>query len=819
MAIVDNKQVSGSGFKKSIDEDSIEMILDMTQVSQYKKPHRSAVRETVSNAVDSVTERNLAKNIITGVEKLEDHYDVSKSGGQYKGSAFDASYYDTKYFSTKESVLIEYFEKSEGRDLIRITDNGVGLGGKRLEKSFNPGYSSKRTSKNTLGSFGIGAKSPLATGIDSYIMSSVHNGRKYKFRIYVNKVDCLIPKFSNGKMNKVHVFNDGAIGSNEYHAYYEDTSDKNGVVVEWEVKNHNRQTTEDAIKSQLMYFDNVVYQKYNHWGTSSIINLKTSVLFSDDEIVVPSYTNSHTNIPHILLGKEGKYVNYGSIDWKELELPDFGGGIGFKMSPSDVSINPSREDLVWNEKTKSAILAKFEVVKELVNNELKDQLKETDFIKWNAIAESINSNLNRSTYSGSYGYGNQKQDNLVSVLAKLLTTGDGVALKYSNDYSYKSLNSALKAVEGNENTAMREVYVSDKSSYKLNRTPVLNWKSMENVEIWVTNDDKADRIKDTYINEQLDSDLNKSFILIHKKKLKETKISELLFDKTVCKDYDSIVVPEDDRLRYQNKISQSALTPAEIRKLNKKVVAKEYIKGYGNNSYTTKVEYKIGDMMNDFSSNSIIYGHRDDDSFLHFVTKLLPKNTNIKVLLVAQNNLKYFSPYGKHVMNYLFEIDEQNKTVKLCDELISTIRNNFINTADISGSYLYNLQSILPNEFAVHSKLLDITTKTSIFHHSYFLDICSVVDQQSACNIAIASYSGSSATRSFPYLDNLISLGYTIEKINIKEYTIINNLNLLLAPIETFLSSMYNLSNFTHDIDLYLSAKNYVKLKDDHGWI
>ncbi len=102
MAIVEQKEISGSGFKKTIDEDSMEMILDMTQVSQYQKPHHSAVRETVSNAVDSVIERNLAKDIITGKEKLEDHYDTSKSDGQYKGSTFDPSYYNTKFFNTKK---------------------------------------------------------------------------------------------------------------------------------------------------------------------------------------------------------------------------------------------------------------------------------------------------------------------------------------------------------------------------------------------------------------------------------------------------------------------------------------------------------------------------------------------------------------------------------------------------------------------------------------------------------------------------------------------------------------------------------------------
>ena len=818
MAIIENKQISGSGFKKTIDEDSMEMILDMTQVSQYQKPHHSAVRETVSNAVDSVIERNLSKNIITGKEKLEDHYDTSKTEGQYKGSSFDEDYYDLNFFSTEKRVFIEYYEKANDKDYIKITDYGVGLGGKRLEKSFNPGYSSKRTSKDTLGSFGIGAKSPLATGAEYYIMTSNHNGRMYKFKIYVNKVDCLIPKFSKGKMNNSHVF------ENKYHAYYEETTNKNSVIIEWEVKKHNRDIINEAVTSQLMYFDNVIYRRHNdlYGGSSTEVNIKADILYSDDEIMVPKVINKHISKPHILLGKEGKYVNYGTIDFDELELPHYEGGIGFKMDPSDVSISPSRENLVWNEKTKAAILDKFEVVKALVNEELKDQLKETDFVKWNIVAESISSNLNRASYGGGYGYGYSfnDQEDLVSVLSKLLTTGDGVALKYSDDYSYTSLNSAFDIKDENIRTAMRDIRVNDTDKYRLNRQPVYNWRALSGYDIYVTEDDKADRIKDIHICKNLDERFTKGFVLIHKNKVEDDDASKLLFSSSSLKEYDTFEVPEEDRLIYQNKINQADMTPAERRRLDKKVVAKQYKKGYGN-VYTDKVEFKIGDMINDFNSDSIVYGHRDDDKYLRFAAEMLG-DTTVKVLLVSQGNLKHFKAYGSYVNDFLIEGDSATKTVKVNECILDNIRNNYVRKVNpaYDKSYIEELKNILPNEFKVYDYLYNLPSDNRNMRSSYFNQIANALEQENTLNIKLDEYiSYNYETSNFDLLQNYLDLGYTIDSHIIKEKEIIDKFSKLIGPIDAFLSSISCPDSFEKEIDKYLSAVNYIKLPNDHGWL
>ena len=45
-------------------------------------------------------------------------------------------------------------------------------------------FSTKRLNKKALGKWGIGSKSGLSTGVESYQMTSRYNGREYKFDIY-----------------------------------------------------------------------------------------------------------------------------------------------------------------------------------------------------------------------------------------------------------------------------------------------------------------------------------------------------------------------------------------------------------------------------------------------------------------------------------------------------------------------------------------------------------------------------------------------------------------------------------------------------------
>jgi CTP synthase (UTP-ammonia lyase) len=134
----DNTVISAVGFTKEIDEAGLTMVLDNLQVNQYQYPQKSTVREITSNAVDSVVEKNIAIAILTGKNKVEDFY-LERDEAVYKSSNFDASYFDLNWLNTendKVTIIYEEGDQVNTKDKIRFIDNGVGLGGDRLEGYF-----------------------------------------------------------------------------------------------------------------------------------------------------------------------------------------------------------------------------------------------------------------------------------------------------------------------------------------------------------------------------------------------------------------------------------------------------------------------------------------------------------------------------------------------------------------------------------------------------------------------------------------------------------------------------------------------------------
>lgn len=144
MALHTEEIVSHQGMVKDIDEGALPMLYDNLQRSQYKYPIKSTVRELVSNGIDSVNERNYALAILKGEAKEDEFYytggnkdmdeSILENKGVYKDSKFDPSYYDPKFLDpTADKVNVIYQERGPlERDLLRVVDKGVGLGGKRL---------------------------------------------------------------------------------------------------------------------------------------------------------------------------------------------------------------------------------------------------------------------------------------------------------------------------------------------------------------------------------------------------------------------------------------------------------------------------------------------------------------------------------------------------------------------------------------------------------------------------------------------------------------------------------------------------------------
>lgn len=384
------------GFDKEIDAGAIGLILDNLQKYQYVHPQKSAVRELASNGIDAVWEKDVALKIIRGKAKADEFF-LKREDVVNRDSNFDPNYYNEQWLWDKmvgsrfssHPELVNYqpdnvyvtYEDGNGQDKDRlvIEDFGVGLGGSRLEGYFKIGYSTKRNAKGALGKFGIGAKAGLAAA-PFYTMRSRYNGREYTFNVYPHRIVSIIPSLNmeTGKPNGLHMFSNGS------KIYYKETKAPNGTRIEIESKRHHKQLYIDAVKSQLLYFKNVVFRIRNNQGGLVDVPIQAEILYEDEHVLLSD--NTQFSKPHLLISR----VNYGYVDWQELELEDVKGNIAFKVPSEEVTVNPSRESVMWDETTRTTVVSYFHKVKAAATKLIGEQLKVTDFIEWLEACAQIN---------------------------------------------------------------------------------------------------------------------------------------------------------------------------------------------------------------------------------------------------------------------------------------------------------------------------------------------------------------------------------------------------------------------------------------------
>ena len=376
MAIYNQEQqIMGNGtIPKIIDDGAYELMSDMVQKYQYQYPERSAVRELVSNALDAVTEKNNALKILRGQAKAEDFY-VEREGSLYKDSKWNPAYYDENWLATDNNVQITYLEREGQRDLLTIKDFGVGLMGIRLAGYFSLGFSTKRNNKNTLGKYGIGAKSALSTGITSYTVENRYNGMKMLFQVFDHTYQPIIPPH-NLETGKENPYVEIEVRGVKYKFHYEPTTEKNGLTLSIECKKHKKQYYIDAVKNQMMYFPNISLSLITESGVKQYINHKAEILYEDDSIILSD--NEVYKKPHMLINK----VNYGYIDFRELEMEERYGNIGIKVNPEEVTINPSRESLIWDDNTRNAVLNTYKKVSDIATRMLNSSINTENFVDW-----------------------------------------------------------------------------------------------------------------------------------------------------------------------------------------------------------------------------------------------------------------------------------------------------------------------------------------------------------------------------------------------------------------------------------------------------
>lgn len=573
-------QSSSAGLQKRINKSAEKLVFDVLQSSQYSTPIASTVRELVTNACDSQREKEIALEILSGKKKVEDYY-ITRHEDEYKDSNFDRTYYDSEYLSDSNNRVTVRYKENDGTgycDVFSVTDYGVGIGESRLEGYLELGFSTKRNTAENFGAFGLGAKVPLSTGVDFYTVETAHNGKLFKMNCFAYKTDFLVGKFqADGHIT----FSDGT------QVNYIKTNAPNFTKISFGVKRHNRTKFVDAVQDQLNYIDNVDMKYVYEDGHEMDRSVRSDVLYNSDNLII-SDTWAWRR-PHIIMVKsQGATtgINYGYVDFRELEMEQLWGAVGIKcparqayldeegneiVIQDGVEVTPSREKVIWNEHTKKYIQGAIERAAQDAANVISEQLDEDDFLTWvKKCSEVI--------------YKNNNNDSVLRQLGEMVDK-ENVKPKFRTGITFAAPGGILK---GYKVRNVSRVYKNGK--YQIEREEVgwgqVNWDNLYFVkgnpvarkDLYLMKDGTLTLITEHHMSNLLNDD--KVQAKIDSINLHRVSNWELIKDCPMLKfDYDEIEVPADFDEAMDAKQQQEDLknryrymTPEERRSIGNEVV-------------------------------------------------------------------------------------------------------------------------------------------------------------------------------------------------------------------------------------------------------
>ena len=640
-----DKQIKGSeGLAKKINKGAEKMVFDILQSTQYSTPIPSTVRELATNGADAQREKEMAIEILTGKAKQEDYY-IERHGDQYSDSNFDISYYNLNHLDTENNDIIITYKENEGTsycDVVTIQDHGVGIGARRLEGVLELGYSTKRNTAENFGAFGLGAKVALSTGVDFYTIETVHNGKRFKMNCYNYKTDFIVPAFNPqaGITNPHIVLSDGT------KVHYVPTDAMNGTTVSFGVKKHNRRDYRDAVEEQLMYMPNIRFVRVAEDGYKREENIHPEIMHNSDNLIISdTYMFSK---PHIVLTKDvgaPTGVNYGFVDFRELEMQQMWGPIAFKcparqvindpetgeeiVLQDGVDVTPSREKVIWNENTKAYIKSVIIAAADEATDIVQDELKQTDFIAWLLACRQVLTKADTG-----------------SVLGRLSKIIDKEAIKPKFGPDPRLKNESVKLLFA----GMKAEVITKVRDYRngediIDRAAIENYSQLRENNIFIMGEENHSKTKDLYLIDQCDgpiiciklSDFNHSYTLDsvenkkrHAKRIaKRARVLELIEESTHSRYYDDMEVDEEWLEEYKDEIAKAKeiaqfenITPAERRKIEERMVAYTFrynekhwhSSGSDNRYIRDKIEPKVKDLMK--TQRTTYYGTAEDDNTL-----------------------------------------------------------------------------------------------------------------------------------------------------------------------------------------------------------
>lgn len=673
------------GIKKEIDEGAWGLVFQALQ-REYSFPIPSFIRESVSNGLDAVKEREIARDIIKNGSPITEHYRDQQDGKLLKDSEFDRDYYNFEHLGDSRKVVVEYTEGSP-RDKVRILDQGVGLGKERLKGFFKLGFSTKRNLKAVIGKWGMGAKAGLSTGMDYFIMTTNYNGYKTSFMIFDHDYDPITPECQTGFTDVWNVTLDNG-STRETPVHWEPTYEPNGVIIELEVKKHNKEAFIDATKNQFQYFGGAVQLVVKDLdGNTDINDLDSTPLYESNNLLIPEY--STYNAPHILV--DG--INYGLISWQELELQNRPGRLAIKVAATDVDVNLTREALKWSDRTKQA-----------VNDAIKKAEVEAGDYVTEMLAVSNMENIFEliKVYNQMGKNGHNKVSTVFSKFLDMHNIRPTVELKLTDDgHMYSTINSRLdndlmdllfykfrpaKVTANNygekvtlsrdKNVTLADwanypIIVSDKSSLGPKMASHLMTKYNTNAIIQVKVGNTG-RVKD-HIGIGKGAEIYDTYEV--------TRYTQYLLDKYCTLALDTYEVQydetEEEEKNIEGKVIKDKVNLALQRKLNAEVLY-TYYESERNSNYRPswpgadfvsrkmyKHTVKISDLESHFSGEDVVLctgKHKHIGQVIETANWLFPGNKirtsrKVKVIYVAMNVYKHFAPFCTTFDSYMRRVN------------------------------------------------------------------------------------------------------------------------------------------------------------------
>lgn len=664
---IDNEFVgSDTGVAKRINRGAEKLVFDILQATQYSTPIPSTVRELVTNACDSQREKEIAIEILTGQKTVEDYY-INREGEQYEDSNFDPSYYNITNLDVVNKHVDVIYKHNAGVgycDQFTIKDYGVGIGGRRLEGILELGYSTKRNTSENFGAFGLGAKVALSTGVDFYTIETIYNGKRFKANCFNYKTDFLIPRFnlSTGQENPYIIFSDGT------KVYYEPTQELNRTEISFGVKKHNADRFMDAVSEQLTYLSNVRFFVIEENDYKREIDFKPSVIYNSKHLIITE--SNYYARPHIVVVKaEGATtgINYGHVDFRELEMEQLYGAVGLKcpirqvykneqgeevVIQDGVDVTPSREKVIWSDNTKqfvqSLILKAAEEATELVQ----EKLNETDFLKWVEACKNV-------VFSGRLEGDYSTNGRVLQAMSRIIDTKSLKPVYPENKrIKFEHMGKIFEGFNVRLHTLSNKL---ENGEFKIvsNTTDVDTWEKFDVAKVYYRKEGFT-RLKDAYLMKENGG----SFISIRKKstqdledkcddpatrpedlvlyeaQLGKIKKNQIEIEKYLelsegYKCYDDVIVPDDfeAKLKEEEEVLAATgggthrLTPAELRELNKQIVGYTVRVGTArhavnwDDSVWDKVEPKLSELR--ATENVIYYGTDEDGDKLKLAAEIL----------------------------------------------------------------------------------------------------------------------------------------------------------------------------------------------------